>query len=160
MFELGSKVKDKLSGFTGVVMTVTEHLHGCRQYVVEPQETKDGKLLEQYYFQELRLELVEPSVLPAMTQKAPSRIKLGSHVRDNVTDFEGIAVTRSLHINGTVWIGIQPQKLHEGKVIDSHDFDEQRVEVIEEKAPVVSRQSVATTGGPQAAPTARATVMR
>jgi|HubBroStandDraft_5_1064220.scaffolds.fasta_scaffold11891_10 hypothetical protein len=43
-FALGAKVKDKVSGFSGLVIGRTQWLYNCARYVVQPQELdKDGK---------------------------------------------------------------------------------------------------------------------
>lgn len=80
-------------------------------------------------------------------------IQLGSKVRDNITGFTGIATSRTCYLHGCVHIGITPTELKDGKPIEPQWFDEQRVEIVEEKAPVVSPASSATSGGPYSAPT-------
>jgi hypothetical protein len=41
--ELGSKVRDKVTGFEGIAIGETRWLHGCLRYTVQPQELdKDG----------------------------------------------------------------------------------------------------------------------
>jgi hypothetical protein len=43
-FELGVLVKDRVSGFEGVVIARTEWLYNCARYVVQPRSVdKDGK---------------------------------------------------------------------------------------------------------------------
>ena len=79
-------------------------------------------------------------------------IKLGNKVRDTVTGFSGIATGRTSWLYGCERIAIEPQELHDGKPIDQHWFDEQRVEVIQDTPPVISPHSSATTGGPQRDP--------
>lgn len=79
-------------------------------------------------------------------------IGLGSRVRDSVTGFEGIATARSVYLYGCVRITISSQKLNMGGEPIEAWFDEQRVEVLEVKAPAVSPASSATTGGPQKDP--------
>lgn len=76
-------------------------------------------------------------------------IKLGSKVKDSLTSFEGIAVTRTEHLYGCIHIGIQPDRLDkEGKPLETQYFDEQRIELLEEKEPEVSADSSAKAGGP------------
>lgn len=57
---LGLKVKDKVTGFYGVVTTLSFDLYGCIQVVVTPpydgETTKDGK-----WFDICRLEVLDPS---------------------------------------------------------------------------------------------------
>jgi len=81
-------------------------------------------------------------------------IKLGSKVRDNITGFEGIAVARTEWLYGCVRILIEPKRLQPtGDPGTVHAFDEQRIELVEEAAPVVSAESEATSGGPYPDPT-------
>lgn len=41
--ELGSTVRDVVSGFTGVAIARAEHIHLCDRYSVQPMVGKDGK---------------------------------------------------------------------------------------------------------------------
>jgi hypothetical protein len=80
-------------------------------------------------------------------------IQLGSKVRDTLTGFEGIATARTEWLYGCSRIGIEPTKLNEdGKPFDTAWFDEQRVEVMVEQLPTVSKDSSATSGGPKMDP--------
>jgi len=72
-------------------------------------------------------------------------VQLGTKVRDNITGFEGIAVSRTEYLFGCVRVCVEPQALHDGKPIDSQFFDEQRLEAI----------ATAVSGGPGDAPGAR-----
>ena len=79
-------------------------------------------------------------------------IKLGSKVRDNITGFEGIATGRTEWLFGCNRVCVEPTELKDGKPIEAQWFDEQRMEVVAEQAPVVSKDSSATTGGPKMDP--------
>lgn len=63
---LGAKVRDKITGFTGIVTSRTEWLNGCLRYGVQPQELHDGKPIDAHVFDEPQLEVLEAS-----TPKAP-----------------------------------------------------------------------------------------
>lgn len=52
---LGMNVKDRVTGFTGVVATIGFDLYGCIQAVVNPGTDKDGKLRESQWFDINRL---------------------------------------------------------------------------------------------------------
>lgn len=54
---LGTKVKSVSSGFQGVVTSRTQYLHGCNRYGVQPGVDKDGKMQENWYFDEADLEI-------------------------------------------------------------------------------------------------------
>lgn len=77
------------------------------------------------------------------------KISLGDKARDTISGFEGIVVAITNWLNGCQRITIAPQKIHDGKVIDSHTFDAEQVAVVTPAAPL----AVAPTGGPSIAPT-------
>lgn len=59
MIELGSKVKDKITGFEGVVTGRTEWLTGCVRLAVQPSSlTKEGASKAEEWLDESRLDLV------------------------------------------------------------------------------------------------------
>ena len=62
-FELGSKVTDSITGFTGIVVCRTQWIHNCNVYGVQPQELKDGKPLDRGYFDEPQLKLIKEKVV-------------------------------------------------------------------------------------------------
>lgn len=76
-------------------------------------------------------------------------VSLGSKVRDSISGFTGIATGRSDFQYGCSRILIEPSELHDGKPVEGHWFDEQRVELVEVRKPAVSPVSSARSGGPQ-----------
>lgn len=40
---LGARVRDRLTGFTGIVIARTEWLYGCVRVGIAPEEVEDGK---------------------------------------------------------------------------------------------------------------------
>jgi len=62
-FELGIKVKDQITGFSGVVTGRAEHITGCNTYGVIPKVGKDGKIIEANWFDENRLEVIDKKIL-------------------------------------------------------------------------------------------------
>lgn len=65
--ELGSDVRCKITGYTGMVIGRTEWLYGCRRYTVQAKELKDGKPVEPIGGDEDQFEIV--------TQAPPHEIK-------------------------------------------------------------------------------------
>ena len=57
---LGLKVKDRVTGFRGVVASMTFDLYGCVQAIVTPFAKDDGKLEDSRYFDVSRLEVEAP----------------------------------------------------------------------------------------------------
>lgn len=77
MIKLGDKVKDSVTGFTGIAIARTTWLHGCDRLVVQPEgQTKDGKLFENYTFDEKQLVLVKSAVVKTEA-KTPSLKRTG-----------------------------------------------------------------------------------
>lgn len=60
--ELGVQARDKVTGYTGIVVGRTEWLYGCFRYTVQSQELKDGKPVEPMGFDEDALEVVGASI--------------------------------------------------------------------------------------------------
>ena len=59
-FNLGDKVKDKITGFKGTITSRTEFLNGCIQYGVQGNLDKEGKIPEPMGIDEQSLELLNP----------------------------------------------------------------------------------------------------
>jgi len=55
--ELGNKVVDDLTGFTGIVTGICQYLNSSTRVQVTSQELKDGKTIEEW-FDVLRLKAV------------------------------------------------------------------------------------------------------
>ena len=56
MIKLGDKVKDSVTGFTGIAIGRTTWLHGCDRITVQPEGVnKEGKIYENNGFDEPQL---------------------------------------------------------------------------------------------------------
>lgn len=55
---LGYKVKDRVTGFKGVVTSISFDLYGCVQAVINPGIYKNGKFNDSHYFDVSRLEIL------------------------------------------------------------------------------------------------------
>lgn len=75
--QLGSKVRDSITGFVGIAVARSVWLWDCARIGVQPQELKDGKPCEEIWFDESRLEVVDlPTDTAAKNKKltgGPSR---------------------------------------------------------------------------------------
>lgn len=72
-----AKVKDTITGFTGMVTARCEYLNGCIQYRVSPTIDKDGKMQEDYWIDSEQLEVIkepkEPKVKKEKITGGPDR---------------------------------------------------------------------------------------
>lgn len=73
-FSIGDKVKDKITGFEGIVVVRSQWLNNCNTYGVQPTTLKDGAPQERQSFDEPQLELVERGAFkPQQTTGGPER---------------------------------------------------------------------------------------
>lgn len=82
-----------------------------------------------------------------------TRIELGSHVRDRITSFEGIATARIEYLTGCVQYAVTPNRVDkDGKRMDGDWIDVGRLVVISEPdaelATAMGRSKIDTPGGP------------
>jgi len=61
--ENGDVLKDKVSGFEGVVMVRAEYSTGCIHYGMQSQDMKDGEPRDWHWLDQSRLELVKSGVV-------------------------------------------------------------------------------------------------
>lgn len=59
MIKLGMKVKDRVTGFTGIATAKVEYINGCVQFCVKPPVGVDGKMPEGEYLDVQQLEEVK-----------------------------------------------------------------------------------------------------
>ncbi len=69
--ELGDKVKDSVSGFTGIATAKHDWLHGCTRFTVQPVVDKDKKLPEPQTFDEPQLVLISKRTIAFTPKTAP-----------------------------------------------------------------------------------------
>lgn len=74
---LGDHVKDKITGFEGIVIGITEWLYQCRRPIVQGLQLKDGKPVD-LSFDEPQLVIVKRGVIaPAQPVAAAPTAKTG-----------------------------------------------------------------------------------
>lgn len=80
-------------------------------------------------------------------------VTLGTKVRDSITGLTGVAVSRTVYLNGCVRFGVQPQVVKDGKVADVEYVDAEQLEEVkpESDMPAAGAGS-ASPGGPAPAP--------
>lgn len=71
-FNLGDRVRDRISGLTGIIVSRVQHLYGCTRYWIQPEEGKDGKPVDGWWIDEPQAELVQPDVHKAHNVVCPA----------------------------------------------------------------------------------------
>jgi hypothetical protein len=69
MITLGQKVRDIVTGFTGIAIARVEYLNGCVQFCVKPPVDKDGKMESGEYIDDSQLELVDGEIQSTLLTK-------------------------------------------------------------------------------------------
>lgn len=77
MIRLGDEVKDRISGFRGIVIAITQWFNGCSRITVATRKIgSDGKPVD-HTFDEPQLELVRAGALPRPSIDVIERTKGG-----------------------------------------------------------------------------------
>ncbi len=75
-------------------------------------------------------------------------VELGDEVQDKVTGFKGIAVVRSIYLQGCDRISVQPLVDKEGKIPESQHFDDPQLKILKkQKVKPESVQRESSPGG-------------
>ena len=64
-FQLGDEVKDKLTGFTGIVECRCQWLHNCNTYGIKSRSLHKGAPIDRHFFDEPQLKLDKEAAKPA-----------------------------------------------------------------------------------------------
>jgi hypothetical protein len=145
--KLGQKVRCRVTGFTGIVTAIASYAHMCNRVLVAPPVDKDGDLPEEVQIDEPQLEVLEEPTF-AIPTLPKQRIRLGDKVRDPFSEYAGIAMGRTVYINGCSRILVHPRHTASKEKFDSGIwFPEGQLEV---KKPVAKKNVVkeVSTGGP------------
>lgn len=62
---LGDRVRDRVTGLTGIAMSKTRYLFGCDRVAVQPTELKDGRPVDAFHVDEPQLEVVKRGAVAA-----------------------------------------------------------------------------------------------
>ena len=60
---LGDQVRDRVTGYTGIVIAFTQWLNGCNRVTVQAQELKDGKPVDCQAFDVEQMEVLKANAL-------------------------------------------------------------------------------------------------
>ena len=73
MIKLGQEVRDRVTGFQGIVVVIADHLYGCVRIGVQPQGMdKDGRKFDDAFFDVSALEVIGEGIT---AQLAPQSLQ-------------------------------------------------------------------------------------
>jgi hypothetical protein len=70
--KLGDRVKDRVTGYTGIVTSQIKHLNGCHQYGVSAPIDDQGKMVDGYNIDEAQLEPVDDGLNEKPVPQTPT----------------------------------------------------------------------------------------
>jgi hypothetical protein len=148
---LGSLVKETITGFTGIAVGRTEFEFGCVHIRIQALGlTRDGDPIPVHTFDDQRVELLSPPTRSWAEPKSTS-VKLGNVVRDLTSGAVGVASAKSVGLDGQVNFIIEPAGLTQDGVPKNPFYaSAAHVVVLDKRELKVSKDSVATSGGPMA----------
>lgn len=73
---LGDRVKDKITGFTGIIIAKTSYLQGCDRVAVKSEALHEGKPIDSHHFDEMEVEVIDTEVV-ARVEYAPPMVATG-----------------------------------------------------------------------------------
>ena len=82
MIKLGDKVKDSITGFTGVVTGITTWLNGCVRIGVQHEKLKDGVPSETQWIDDVQLRVIIRGKVAAIPPGPSGGLEEGRRRRD------------------------------------------------------------------------------
>ena len=156
MIKMGDLVKDRISGFEGVVVAVSEYLYNADRVCVRPNSlNEDGSLKDSNFFDNTSVDIIQKN--SAIVVPAPSLNSIPFNyldtVKDKHSDFKGVVVAKITWINGCVRIGIQPYYLEKCIPADECFLPYQQLKLVKKSKEVVIKPAdEIPTGGPRKNP--------
>lgn len=98
--ELGTIVKDRVTGVVGVAENRATFMYGCDRYCVQPRIKDDGTIPDSVMLDEPQLEILDET--PVMPAPAEPRqlVLLGQAVTDPIRGVGGTVTGRAVYLNG------------------------------------------------------------
>ena len=123
MIKFGQKVSCASFGVSGIVVSLVQHINGCESYEIRatPKEDADKPSKEHW----LSAVDIDPGEYEQFEPEFA--ITLGDKVKDRVTGFEGVAVSRYAYHTGTVCYTLRPIDLKDGLIQKDQFLDEQHL---------------------------------
>jgi len=145
--EIGDLVKDKITGFTGILIEKTKWFNNCMRIGIEPNKLINGNIIDTKHFDMQQIEIIKINPLKLKIPKYILGKYLGDFAKDKVTGYSGIICAECIGIRTFIIdIGIQSQELEEDVPRDIMYFCEHCIDIIE-KEKFISPGKV-STGGP------------
>ncbi len=145
---LGDKVRDMISGLSGIAIAVTHQLSGNIQVGIAPEG--EGKEIPKGGWIDIhQVERVGPGTLEVCPAEDTSHIVLGTKIEDSITGQTGIALERIIYMNGCTHIMMQPRIGKDDKIPGAMQLDWKRVKTIDASIHLATAVPPPISGSPK-----------
>lgn len=152
---LGMEVREKVTGFTGIVVVMMFNIDGSISAGIQPRTVENGRPAETHDFDLERLEITDANVGAPNAGDVSTRIGivLGEKYKDKVSGFTGIATEQLDWLGGCSHIILTPPMNKDGKV-ETMRIQVERAQLVvppkpkAEPAPAEEKVKPTRTGGP------------
>lgn len=108
--KLGMRVKDKVTGFEGIVDHIAYYPYMCNQVCIKPTKIKkDGGTQDGEMFDLPQVEIVNKKPIYEVPELPEQRFEFGQKVKDSITGFTGKINGRAVYMNGCSRVLILPE---------------------------------------------------
>jgi hypothetical protein len=143
--DLGDEVKDRITGFSGIVTAIEIYRTGVTRANVQPQELRDGKPIEPHDFDFEDLTILTKYKIPAIPLTYTGKIEMGDEVETR-SGYRGVVEEVRTSLSGCTQFGVWAEKLgKDGMPQKGMLFHSGEVELIH-KAKVAHVAKAAGTG--------------
>lgn len=141
--KLGMTVKDLVTGYEGIAVTIAKYLHGCRRIGVQAPLDALGRIPDEITVDEPQLVIVKKKrIIDVKISK--TKVILGASVSCPISGFEGVAWGRCDYLNGCARVAVCPKVGGDNK-INMEWFPEDQLIIKDDPK---FKQGSSTTGGP------------
>lgn len=131
--KLGSRVKDVITGFSGIATQRIDQLGGNIQYAIQPETLTGDAYPEGMCIDHHTIDVIDDGVSARATPAKEITINLGEVVEDKASGLTGIAVQRATYINGCISYAVVPKIVTDGLMANNVTeswMSQDRLEVI------------------------------
>lgn len=130
--KLGDFVREKITGYEGILYSITHFQHSAPRCMVESRKLHEEKPVGREHFDLCMLEVITPNAVPAVPPETPDcKFKFGDKVRDTASGFEGVVTGWGIFITGCKSVRVQPQKTdRDGRPLSDDNFNEGALELV------------------------------